>query len=69
MTYVDLILDSGELVRIECPDKHEDALHDSLQNAMKRRDWWAPNQFAGCKAEFMGMLLDRVNMGRVVATL
>lgn len=69
MVYADLVIDNGELVRIECPDKHEDEMHETLQNAMKRRDWWAPSQFEGCRAEYMGLKMDRVNMARVVGTL
>lgn len=64
--YVDLIMDNGELVRIECPGKHEDELHDSLEHCLKRRDWWSPDQFVDCRAEYLGHLLTRVNMGRVV---
>ncbi len=67
--FVDLVLDSGELVRIECPSKDEDELHDTLQNAMKRRDWWCPGQFIDCTATFIGLRMDRVNMARVVGTL
>ena len=67
--YVDLMMDNGELVRIECPDKYTDDLHDSLEHAMKRRDWWAPSRFDGCRAEYMGIAMDRVNMGRVVGRL
>lgn len=68
-TYIDLVLDSGELVRIECPSKHEDALYESLEHAMKRRDWWSPAQFDKCTATFIGLGMDRVNMARVVGTL
>lgn len=64
--YVDLLTDSGELIRIECPDKHYDALHDSLENSMKRKDWWSPGQFDGCKAEYLGISLSRVAMSKVV---
>ena len=67
--YVDLVLDSGELVRIECPSKFEDELHDSLEHSLKRGDWWAPTRFDGCRAEFLGMSLDRVNMRRVIGRL
>jgi len=67
--YVDLLMDNGELVRIECPEKYIDELHDSLEYAMKRRDWWSPTRFDGCRAEYMGISLDRVNMGRVVGRL
>jgi hypothetical protein len=67
--YVDLLIDNGELVRIECHDKHEDELHDTIKYAMKRKDWWSPKRFDGCRAEYLGVLLDRVNMGRVVGTL
>jgi len=68
-TCVDLVLEGGELVRIECPTKHEDELHDTLRNAMKIRDWWSPSRFDGCSAQYLGMYLDRVNMGKVVGIL
>ena len=67
--YVDLLMDNGELVRIECPNNHEDELHDSLNNCMKRKDWWSPARFDGCSAEYLGLGLDRVNMTRVIGTL
>ena len=69
MVYADLLLDSGELVRIECPSKHESDLHSSLENAMKRGDWWSPAMFNGCSAEYLGLSLGRVAMRRVVAML
>ena len=68
-TWVDLVLDTGELVRIECPSKFENEMHETLENAMKRGDWWAPGQFDGCRAEFLGQALDRVNMRRVIGVL
>lgn len=43
--YVDLVLDNGEIVRIECPNKFHDELHESIEHAMKRRDWWSPARF------------------------
>jgi hypothetical protein len=67
--FIDLVLDNGDLVRIEAPSNVEDELHDELNNAMRRRDWWATRMFDGCRAKFMGMNLDRVNMGRVVGIL
>lgn len=67
--FLDLMLDNGELVRVKCPTKHEDDLYESLEHAMKRGDWWSPNQFDGCRAEYMGTKLDRVAMKRVVGTL
>ena len=67
--YIDLVLDNGDLVRIEAPSKVEDQLHDSLTNAMKRRDWWIPQQFEGCTAELNGVMLNRVAMSRVVGVL
>jgi len=69
MTYVDLVLDTGELVRIACADKYEDDLYETIETAMKRRDWWAASSFDRCTAEFLGLHLDRVNMGRVVGIL
>lgn len=69
MVFVDLVMDNGELVRVECPDKFTDDLYDSLENAMKRRDWWAPSRFEGCSAAYLGMQMDRINMSRVIGLL
>lgn len=68
-TYIDLVLDNGELIRIECPTKHEDECYQTLENSMKRKYWWSPNQFDGCNAEYMGLSIGRVNMARVVGML
>ncbi|PHS09375.1 MAG: hypothetical protein COA78_11990 [Blastopirellula sp.] len=67
--YVDLITDSGELIRIECPDEHSDALYDSLEHSMKRGDWWSPRMFDGCKAEFLGLPMSRISMKKVIGLL
>ena len=69
MEYVDLVIVTGELIRIECPDKHCDQLYDSLENSMKRGDWWSPSMFDGCKAEYLGLSLGRVAMNKVIAIL
>lgn len=68
-TFVDLVLDDGELVRIECPSKHDDELYETLDHCRKRRDWWSPNQFEGCSATYMGHRIGRVNMARVVGMM
>ena len=67
--YVDLVMDNGELIRIECPNKFEDELHESLNDATRRGDWWSPNRFDKCTADYMGLGLDRVNMKRVIGEL
>ena len=67
--YADLVMDNGELIRIECPDEHSDDLYETLENAMKRGDWWSPAQFEGCIASYLGHVLDRVAMNRVVGVL
>lgn len=67
--YLDLILDNGELVSITCPCKHEDDFIMSVNNAMRRGDVWSCSRFDGCTAEYMGILIDRVNMRRVVGDL
>lgn len=69
LAYVDLVLETGEIVRVECPSKHEDEMHVTLENAMKRGDWWSPQQFDGCSATFLGLIITRVAMRRVVAIL
>ena len=68
-TYIDLVTDSGELVRIECPSEHEDALYESIEHAMKRKDWWSPSQFDGCKVEYIGHPMGRINMSKIVGML
>lgn len=67
--YIDLVLDNGDLVRIECPGKYENELYESIENTMRTRQWWSPESFDGCSAQFQGMYLERVNMGRVVGIL
>lgn len=67
--YLDLLLDNGELLQIRYNIKHMDDLYDSLENAMKRRDWWSVNQFDGSQATYIGVLIERVNMARVVGML
>lgn len=69
MIYVDLVLDTNDLVRIECPDKFHDALWESLEGAMKQRTTWAPGLFDGCTATLNGHLMGRVWMARVVGML
>ena len=67
--YADLLMDTGEITRIECPGKFSDELHEALSNAMKRKDWWSPDMFDGCRAEYMGVNLTRVAMPRVIGIL
>jgi len=69
MIYLDLVLDSGKLIRIECPDKHYDALYESLANAIQIGESWSPERFHGCKAEFLGMPMSSIYMGKVVGML
>lgn len=69
MEYIDLVLDNGEIVRIEVPNKFEDQAYDTIENAMKRGDWWSPHQFDGCSAEYLGLSLRRINMKKVVGML
>ncbi len=66
---VDLVLDTGELVRIECPVVFEEEMYDLLEHTMKRKDWFPVTRWDGCTAEYMGLSLDRVNMARVVGML
>ena len=69
ITCVDLMLDNGELIRIECPEKFEDELQETIDNAIKRGDEWSPMRFGGCTAEYLGLNLQAVNMKRVIGRL
>lgn len=66
MTFLDLVLDNGNLVRIECKTRDEDEVRDTLENALRTGGWWSPARWDGCKAEYLGNRLDRVNMARVI---
>lgn len=68
-TFFDLVMENGELVRIEVPSKFEGECHDSIENALKIRGWFSPGQWDGCEAHYLGMGLTRVNMGKIVAML
>lgn len=67
--FVDLVMDDGNLVRIECPAKREDDLHDSLDNARLTRATWSPAQFDGCTATYLGYRMGRVNMAKCMGML
>lgn len=67
--YTDLILENGELVRIECPNKFIDEFFETIEHSIKLKCWWSPHQWDGCTATYMGNDLERVNMGKVVGIL
>lgn len=69
MIFLDLVTDKGQLIRVECPDEHEDALWDSIINSLKLGDMWSTNRFDGCNAEFHGMRIDRIDMSKIIGTL
>lgn len=69
MTFIDLVMDNGELTRISVPDKYSDECWDAVENAMKTRGWFTPARWEGCTATYLGLRLDRINMGRMIATL
>lgn len=67
--FFDLLMENGELVRVEVPSKFEDECLESIEHAIKTRGWFSPGRWDGCAAEYLGMKLVRVNMGKVVATI
>lgn len=69
MVFIDLVLDNGDLICIECPSKYEDELYEDIKNSMKRGDYWAPSSFDGCSASYLGHSLDWVMMCRVVGLM
>lgn len=69
MTYIDLILDNNQLVRIEAPDEVEDELYEAIDNAIKQQCSWSTNMFRGCRATLNGLMINRVYMNRVVGML
>lgn len=69
LSYCDLVLANGDIVRISYPDEFCDEFFDSIENSMKRREWWSPKQWDACDATLNGLHVQRVNMGQVVAML
>lgn len=67
--FADLVMRDGNLVRIECPYKHEDEFFDSLETAIKVGGTWSPCRFDGCKASYLGHPLLKVNMSHVVGLM
>lgn len=67
--YIDLLLDNGELVRVEHDPEHTDEIHEAIENTMKREDWWGVATYEGTSATYRGIRIERVNMKRVVAML
>lgn len=68
-TYIDLLIDSGEIVRLEIPSKHEDECREHIEHSMKTRDWFHACRWEGCSVTYLGTQVEKVNMGRVVAML
>lgn len=66
---IDLMLDNGEIVRIQVANRYLDECLESIENAMKRGDWWSSSRFDPCRMTYRGIFMDRVNMGRVVGML
>lgn len=69
--YIDLVLDTGDIVRVEVDERDYDAVIDAMNGAMKRRDEW-PKEGVGYIAhsvDLNGLEMDRVNMARVVGRL
>ena len=69
MSFEDLLLDNGEIVRLEINDKYYDEFMEMVNNSMKTGDWLYMNRFDGCKAEYRGTGLKRVAMWKVVGML
>lgn len=67
--FVDLLMDNGEIVRIEYKDKYMDDFLDYLENCIKRQDSWCASRFEGTSAEYMGLGIDKVNTKRIIGQL
>jgi len=67
--YIDLMLDNGELIRIEYKDKYIDEMFEYMENCIKRKDTWSASRFEGTKATYMGVDIERVNTAKVVGAL
>jgi len=67
--YIDLLIDNGEIIRIEYKDKYMDEFTEHLDNCIKRKDRWSASTYEGTKAEYMGIRIESVNTSKVVGIL
>lgn len=67
--HLDLILDNGDIVRMECSNRHEDEIYETIEATMRQRTWLPFTRWESCTATFQGHSLERLNMGRVVGML
>lgn len=68
MQFEDLVLDNGQLVRLEIPTKHYDETLDDIDNARARGDWWSPI-YEGVTATYLGHRVGRLDMKRVMGMM
>lgn len=66
---MDLLLDNGELVRIEYPTEHQDGFEELVGNCIKRKDSLSMQTFAGCNAEYLGISISTIITSRIVGIL
>lgn len=69
MEYADLLMDNGEIIRMEFNLENADDIYDEIENHLKCQDWLPVRNYDGCSAKYRGIYIDRVNMARVVAML
>ena len=69
MNYADLLLRSGNIARIEYPAEHEDAVLESIDNAIRCGDPIPMRDYPGCSCEINGVQVDRVFPHQVEAML
>jgi hypothetical protein len=67
--YLDLVIDTGELITVEYIADNMDDIYATLENSMKKKELWSTSQWDLCKATFMGISIERVNMARVIGIL
>jgi hypothetical protein len=67
LSFIDIVLDGGDLVRVEIPVEHFDAFMDDLDNARRRNDWLSAALYDGVKFNYLGHNIDRVNGSKIVA--
>ena len=66
---MDLVLDNGELVRVEYPSDVMDDIWEEIENSTKTKNWFCPQNWEGCIATYLGHTLDRINMSKVIGIL
>lgn len=67
--YIDLLLDNGDIARIECLLNEEDEARESIDNAIRSGDMWSSGVIDHCTMKINGVHVSRLSTRRILGVL